>query len=97
MDAVGNGWRKSSYSGGNGGDCIEVGTEPGMILVRDSKDTDGTVLTFGREAWSAFAARVKAELDPRATSFRGALWPEGAPLRCAAWRTSPSGWQRCRS
>lgn len=64
MDAVSNGWRKSSHSGGNGGDCIEVGTRPGMILVRDSKDTDGPKLTFDREAWSAFAAKVKRSLAP---------------------------------
>jgi len=31
------------------------------MLIRDSKDADGTVLAFGRDTWSAFAATVKAE------------------------------------
>ncbi len=30
-------WRKSSYSGGNGGACVEVGKHGGSVLVRDSK------------------------------------------------------------
>lgn len=30
-------WRKSSYSGANGGECVEVGNPPGLIAVRDSK------------------------------------------------------------
>ena len=53
-------WRKSSYSGNNGGDCVEVGSAAPLIAVRDSKDPDGARLTFGREAWDAFAAKVKA-------------------------------------
>lgn len=28
-------WRKSSYSDGNGGDCIETASGDGVILVRD--------------------------------------------------------------
>jgi hypothetical protein len=57
----GTAWRKSSYSGANGGNCIEVGNAPGLILVRDSRDAGGPRLAFGREAWEAFAAKVKAE------------------------------------
>jgi Domain of unknown function (DUF397) len=53
-------WRKSSYSGSGGGDCTEVATAPGTVLVRDSKNPDGPVLAFGRQAWEAFAAKVKA-------------------------------------
>jgi hypothetical protein len=53
-------WRKSSYSGGNGGNCVEVGAAGRVIAVRDSKDPDGPRLAFGREAWQAFAAKVKA-------------------------------------
>jgi len=55
-------WRKSSYSGNNGGNCIEVAAAQ-LIVVRDSKDPDGPRLTFGREAWQAFAARVKADAN----------------------------------
>jgi hypothetical protein len=55
-------WRKSTYSGGNGGECVEVGMRPsqaGPMLVRDSKDKSGPVLIFGRAAWRRFAAEVK--------------------------------------
>jgi hypothetical protein len=34
-------WRKSSHSGGNGGNCIEVASLPGVVAVRDSKDPHG--------------------------------------------------------
>jgi hypothetical protein len=53
-------WRTSSYSGNSGGNCVEVGATGPLIAVRDSKDPDGSRLTFGREAWDAFAAKVKA-------------------------------------
>jgi hypothetical protein len=53
-------WRKSSYSGNNGGDCLEVGNAASLIAVRDSKVPNGARLAFGRAAWEAFAARVKA-------------------------------------
>jgi hypothetical protein len=56
-------WRKSSYSGNNGGNCVEVGNAAPMIAVRDSKDPDGARLAFGREAWEAFAAKVKADTN----------------------------------
>ena len=52
-------WRKSSYSGSGGGNCVEVASA-GAVLIRDSKDPDGAVLAFGREAWEAFAAALRA-------------------------------------
>jgi len=52
-------WRKSSYSGGNGGQCVEVAAS-GRVLVRDTRqDGRGPVLAFGPDAWRAFAAMVK--------------------------------------
>lgn len=40
-------WRTSSYSGGNGGACVEVARNlPGIVAVRDSKDRTGPVLAF---------------------------------------------------
>ncbi|WP_371480955.1 DUF397 domain-containing protein [Kitasatospora sp. NBC_00315] len=46
-------WRKSSYSGGSGGECIEVDdARPGTV--RDSKDPDGPRLGFAPELWQAF-------------------------------------------
>jgi len=56
-------WRKSSYSGNSGGNCVEVGAAAPLIAVRDSKDPDGTRLAFRREAWQAFAAKVKADAN----------------------------------
>jgi len=44
-------WRKSSHSGGNGAECVEVGESPGAVLVRDSKDPDGARLTVTAKAW----------------------------------------------
>jgi hypothetical protein len=52
-------WRTSSYSGNNGGACIEVADAPGAVLVRDTKDREGPVLAVGAEAWRRFAAKVK--------------------------------------
>ncbi len=53
-------WRTSSYSGTNGGQCVEVGNDARLIVVRDSKDPDGSVLAFAADTWAAFAERVKA-------------------------------------
>jgi len=57
MDAI---WRKSSYSGGNGGNCIEVGTHAGTsrVLVRDTKNRPGPVLRFTPAAWKRFADQI---------------------------------------
>ncbi len=54
-------WRKSSFSGGGGSNCVEV-ADAGhtTIVVRDSKDALGPVLVFGQHAWRQFAAKVKA-------------------------------------
>ncbi|CAM5546759.1 DUF397 domain-containing protein [Streptomyces pilosus] len=49
-------WRKSSYSDGNGGNCLEVADGvPGVVPVRDSKlDAGGPVIVIGAAAWTAF-------------------------------------------
>jgi hypothetical protein len=54
-------WRKSSYSGSNGGNCVEVaGNLPGVVAVRDSKNPGGSVLVFMPDEWRAFTAAIKA-------------------------------------
>jgi hypothetical protein len=65
MDVSSATWRKSSYSGGNGGNCLEVARNlPGIVAVRDSKDRTGPVLTFTPAEWETFTAGVKSgELD----------------------------------
>ena len=56
-------WRKSTKSGGNGGDCVEVASNlPQVVAVRDSKDPDGPKLAFSPEGWRTFTASVKAGL-----------------------------------
>jgi len=52
-------WRKSSYSGNNGGNCVEAGSVPGRVLVRDTQDRAGAVLEFSADAWRVFAGHVK--------------------------------------
>ncbi|MGW8060759.1 DUF397 domain-containing protein [Streptomyces ziwulingensis] len=49
-------WRKSSYSGSNGGECVEVADDhpTGSVPVRDSKNAAGPVVTVGAPAWQAF-------------------------------------------
>ena len=53
-----DGWRKSSYSDGNGGQCVEVGRDQ-AVLVRDTADRDGTTLTVPAGAWKAFTASLR--------------------------------------
>ncbi len=60
-DVNGLSWRKSSYSNGDGGDCVEVSDDvPGVVPVRDSKLADmGPVLAFPAAAWTSFIQDVK--------------------------------------
>ncbi len=54
-------WHKSSFSGDNGGECIEVAPGfPGLVPVRDSKNPEGPALVFPAAAWQAFVAGVRA-------------------------------------
>jgi hypothetical protein len=46
MDVTGTAWRTSSYSGSNGGACVEVGTTGASVAVRDSKHPNGPQLAF---------------------------------------------------
>lgn len=52
-------WRKSSYSGANGGECVEVAATAGTVMVRDTKDRNGNVLSVPPNAWRAFACALK--------------------------------------
>lgn len=55
-------WRKSSFSNGDGGNCVEVADGvPGVLPVRDSKDPEGPALVFTADAWTAFVHAVKNE------------------------------------
>ena len=47
-------WFKSSYSAGDGGECVEVAVRPARVHVRDSKDTTRAALAVDPTAWTAF-------------------------------------------
>ncbi|PLW65686.1 DUF397 domain-containing protein [Streptomyces sp. SCUT-3] len=47
-------WFKSSYSGTEGDNCVEIAFGSNAVHVRDSKDRDGGSLAFPPQAWSAF-------------------------------------------
>lgn len=60
-DLSGARWHKSTRSGDNGGDCVEVADNlPGIVAVRDSKERSGPALTFASNAWSTFVLGIKA-------------------------------------
>ena len=60
MDVIGSVWRTSSYSGSNGGACVEVGTADLAVAVRDSKHPDGPQLAFAADTWTTFTEQLKA-------------------------------------
>ena len=51
-------WRKSTYSGGNGGACVEVGRAPDYVGVRDTKNRDLGHLTVSAAAWRTFIKAI---------------------------------------
>jgi Domain of unknown function (DUF397) len=60
VDVARANWRKSSYSSGNGGDCVESASSAAGVLVRDSKDPHGPVLALTPQGWQAFTGQIKA-------------------------------------
>jgi hypothetical protein len=76
-------WRKSTYSGGNGGNCVEVASNlPGVIVVRDSKGRSGPVLTFTHSEWHAFIGGARDgefDLDGSCRFPDGSATHQGRP------------------
>jgi hypothetical protein len=52
-------WRKASYSGGTGGNCVEVADTPSAVMIRDTVDRGGVTLAVSASAWSTFLASVR--------------------------------------
>ena len=51
-------WRKSTYSDGNGGQCVEVASDD-AVLVRDTQDRQGATLSVTAIAWLRFTASLR--------------------------------------
>jgi uncharacterized protein DUF397 len=60
VDLSGATWRKSTRSGPNCDNCVEVAFVPAAVAVRDSKDPRGPVLVFATDGWSAFVGDAAA-------------------------------------
>ncbi|MER5992791.1 DUF397 domain-containing protein [Streptomyces viridosporus] len=54
--SLGLAWFKSSYSSGEGGQCVEVVTAPGTVHVRDSKRPADAMVTVSPQAWAGLVA-----------------------------------------
>ena len=52
-------WRKSTYSEGNGGSCVEAASNSSVIMVRDTTDRDGVTLSLPAAAWRRFTDALK--------------------------------------
>ncbi|WP_329033221.1 DUF397 domain-containing protein [Streptomyces sp. NBC_01725] len=52
-------WFKSSYSGGNTTECVEVAHLSQALAVRDSKSVEGPGLTFSTDAWADFVSALR--------------------------------------
>jgi hypothetical protein len=52
-------WRKSSYSGNGGGNCVEVGQAVAAVAVRDTTDREGAVLIVSADSWRAFTDSLR--------------------------------------
>ena len=58
METAGN-WRTASYSGANGGECVEVASTDEAVMVRDTKNRAGATLSVPANAWQTFIAAMK--------------------------------------
>jgi hypothetical protein len=52
-------WRKATHSNGSGS-CVEVGTAPRAILIRDTANRSGATLTVSAETWRALLSKLRA-------------------------------------
>lgn len=59
-DLQGTGWRKSSWSGPTGGNCVESAALPGgAVAVRNSRHPGGPALIFTAARWDTFVSGLK--------------------------------------
>lgn len=58
-DQLTSAWRKATYSGTNGGGCVEAATTPRRVLVRDTTNRAAGSIDVAPEAWRAFIDGLK--------------------------------------
>jgi hypothetical protein len=51
-------WRKSSYSSGGEGNCVEVALATETVGIRDTKDRSAGHIAVTPDAWAAFTSKV---------------------------------------
>ena len=54
-----DGWRKSTYSDANGGQCLETASGHGLVMVRDTTNRAGGMLSVPADAWQQFVATIR--------------------------------------
>ncbi|WP_083982224.1 DUF397 domain-containing protein [Actinomadura hibisca] len=60
MDLNNTAWRKSSYSGAEGDNCVELASTPCAVAIRDSKAPEAGHLTMSRDEFARLGEAVKA-------------------------------------
>ncbi|WP_231329681.1 DUF397 domain-containing protein [Actinomadura graeca] len=53
-------WRKSAWSGENGGACVELASVRGVIAIRDSRNPDGPKIHISRGDFLVFTGILKS-------------------------------------
>jgi hypothetical protein len=101
VDLDGATWRKSTYSNGSGGNCVEVTDLARGQAVRDSKRPEGPILVFSKGGWQVFvqgiqAGELCAELATQSRFGHGARFSACAPawLGCGSAGTVAAGEDR---
>jgi hypothetical protein len=64
-DTIDSPWRKATYSGNGGGNCVEAATSASRVLVRDTADRDGGMLPVPADAWRELITGLKSALADR--------------------------------
>ncbi|MEU2114989.1 DUF397 domain-containing protein [Streptomyces sp. NPDC016459] len=54
-------WKKSSYSNGSGGECLECAQTKTKIFIRDSKFTQGPTISMQSAPWQTFVDSLPAQ------------------------------------
>jgi hypothetical protein len=78
-------WRKSSHSDGNGGSCVEVGEASGVVLVRDTTNRAGFILSVPASAWAALLATLRLQPPMCELSSGGVPHRPRAVVSCCVW------------